>query len=298
MRALSSEFDRADPTDSFVGVLDQFAALRSYSADTIGGYRVLAPKRRESHSRARSAARHVASAAADTLATMTRARARFTGSLAVLFMGGLGLAVLAGPANCPCTTEAQMAQRSSLVRLGYAESAHFDTAREAFADQAELPAVTVAALVEPTENAAGVSPITTSALEPEGELAPAKRERLGTVSAGTLPSEIVQVSDAGPTVRLATAAGTDGDVLPELPMITVTTPSKPAKVAVADDDDEDAAPRAKRKKAMRAYRTPVAKSARHVARPGNDQFAVKRAPKWAQQMYVTPWQTQAFSYTR
>lgn len=301
MRAVSSEFD-SSPTDSFVGVLDQFAALRSYSSDGVGGYRVLARKRPEKH----TAARRLASTAAETLSAMSRslsalprARVHLTGSLSVLFMCGLGLAVLAGPANCPCTADAQMAETSSMMRLGYVENAHFVSTHDDIAASAELPTSTVAALVEPSENVTGESPITTSALVPAAEVVTAKREGLSTLSAGKLPARIEPLADAGPTVRVAAMTSDEGDIesdlAPALPVILARTP--PAKiVAQADNDD---APRVKRKKNLRAYRTPVAKSAKqHAARNGEDQFAVKRAPKWAQQMYVTPWQTQAFSYQR
>lgn len=307
MRAMSSEFDSIAPADSFLGVLDQFAALRSYrDTSGVGGYRVLAPRGRGN----RAASRYAPTAAA--LAAIARGRVRITGSLAVLFIGGLGLAVLAGPANCPCTAELNVAQRSSLTRLGYIENAHFVSPRENIArpseSPAELPAATVAALVEPTENVAGVSPITTSALEPsalepstlgpsavkrEHEIASVARDGVGTVGAGALPVLIEPLSDAGPPVRLAAASNIESDVTPELPVITAITP--PTKAVVADADED--APRAKRKKNLRAYRTPIGKAERHGSQPGNEQL-VKRAPKWAQQMYVTPWQMQAFSYTR
>lgn len=298
MGVVSSKFDSITPTDSFLGVLDQFASLRSYSsAPAVGGYRMLAPKGRDT-GRERRPAAAVRSAAAATaaLAAIAHARVRITGSLAVLFIGGLGLAVLAGPANCPCTVDLNVAQRSSLMRLGYVENAHFVGTREQMTGEPQLPALSVAAAVEPAESSVGESPITTSALEPSREIATMTREGVGAVSAGALP-RIESLSDAGPAVRLAVrfaaASNIESDVSPELPVITARTP--PAKVASSDADDEP--PRAKRKKNLRAYRTPVAKSERHAARPGDEQL-VKRAPKWAQQMYVTPWQMQAFSYTR
>lgn len=292
MRAMSSEFESTGPADSFLGVLDQFAALRSYSDEpAVGGYRVLSAKRASK----RFAAPRLAPTAAKALAAAASARLRLTGSLSILFIGGLGLAVLAGPANCPCSVEMDVAQRSSLTRLGYVDNARFVSE---VTSQQELPTLATAALVEPGESAAGVSPITTSALEPAPEIAAVKRDGFGAVSAGTLPTRIEPLSDAGPTVRVAaagSAAGVESDVAPVLPVITATTP--PAKVAVTDDDDDEEVPRAKRRKNLRAYRTPVGKSERHAQRPSDEQL-VKRAPKWAQQMYVTPWQMQAFSYTR
>lgn len=288
MGAVSSEFDRINPTDSFLGVLDEFAALRSYSnAPAVGGYRVLTAK---GHAKRSTAARAPRAAAA--LARIAHARIRLTGSLSVLFIGGLGLAVLAGPANCPCSLDANLAQRSSLTRLGYVENADFVRTREEMAREAKLPALAVAAVVEPAESAVGVSPITTSALVPSQEVPAMKREALGTVSAAMLPP-IEPLADLGPTVRLAAASNIESDVPPELPVITVQTP--PDRILANSSDDEK--PRVKRKRALRAYRTPIAKSERQGTRPGDEQL-VKRAPKWAQQMYVTPWQMQAFSYTR
>lgn len=288
MGAVSSEFDRINPTDSFLGVLDEFAALRSYSNEpSVGGYRVLTSK---GNSKRPAAARAPRAAAA--LARIARARVRVTGSLAVLFIGSLGLAVLAGPANCPCSLDASLAQRSSLMRLGYVENSDFVSTREEMAREPELPTLSVAAVVEPVESVTGVSPITTSALVPSQEVPAMKREALGAVSAGRLPP-IEPLADAGPTVRLAAASNIENDVSPELPVITVQTP--PDKIVASSADDEK--PRVKRKRALRAYRTPIAKSERQGTRPGDEQI-VKRAPKWAQQMYVTPWQMQAFSYTR
>lgn len=351
MGAKSSEFDSDGPTNSFVGVLDQFAALRSYSnASGVGGYRVLGPKK----SRARRATAKLAPTAS-ALAAIARTRLRLTGSLSVLFIGGLGLAVLAGPATCSCSSELNAAQHASLTRLGYAANADLGGAREEIAPQLELaaqsdlasqpdiPTITVAAVDEPAESVKGVSPITTSALEPTREIAKEKRESFAAVSAGAFPPQIeplhdagpgVRVaaaestesdvgptahvaatesaesdvgppvslattestkSDVGPTVRVAAAESAESDVRPELPAVTDSAPTAKKKIAVADDDDS--APRAKRKKHMRAYRTPADKSEKQDRRPGNEQV-VKRAPKWAQQMYVTPWQMQAFSYTR
>jgi len=48
---------------------------------------------------------------------------------------------------------------------------------------------------------------------------------------------------------------------------------------------------------VRAYRTPKQQAVQ--AKTSNpDGARVARAPKWAQQMYVTPWQSRAFAYTQ
>ena len=115
MRAVTSATHSASPTDNFVRVLDQFAALSSYSSDAtaVGGYRVLSSQRASQHQTYRT------SLPAPSVAARAGARVRWTGSLSVLFIGGLGLAVLAGPANCPCT---EPLRRSPNTILSFAAS--------------------------------------------------------------------------------------------------------------------------------------------------------------------------------
>ncbi len=48
---------------------------------------------------------------------------------------------------------------------------------------------------------------------------------------------------------------------------------------------------------VRAYRTPKPQAVQAKASKP-DVTRVARAPKWAQQMFVTPWQTRAFVYTQ
>jgi hypothetical protein len=307
MRAMSSEFDHIDATAGFVGVLDQFASLRSYTNEpAVGGYRVLSAKRTAQRAKKKIVP------AATALGSMVRAsRLQVSGSLSLLFIGSLGLAVLAGPANCPCGDDAE---RTSLARLGYVENAHLVSARDVAKQPTFLPELKTAAVVEPiktepavapTESAIGEapgaigeSPITTSAVEPAHETVIAKSDGVRTLNAGALPP-IEPLADAGPTVRVAAATpDVSNDASPALPVISARSPTTPKVVVSKHDDDADEAPRAKRKKKnMRAYRSPVAKADRHAQRPGGEQV-VKRAPKWAQQMYATPWQMQAFSYTR
>lgn len=295
MRALTSNFDSPSPTDGFLGVLDQFAALRTYAGDgpAASGYRMLAPMQR-----ARTSTRRAYDAPSfATLAARASARMRMTGFLSVLFVVGLGLAVLAGPANCPCNN-VNIAQRT-LARMDYVEMALLAAPRESVSRTTEaLPTLSDATLVEPDQNAAGVSPITTSTIElqPSRETIAARREELGGITARRLPTTIIAASDAGPTVRVAALSGTATDALETLPAIEVETP--PTKVTVDDDEPTAApAPRTQRKRALRAYRTPVSAAGKHAPRKRDVQL-VQRAPRWAQQMYVTPWQSQAFSYTR
>ena len=143
----------------------------------------------------------------------------------MLFIGGLGLAVLAGPANCPCSSAFAVAEQSSLARLGYVQNARMMVEREMAQPDAELPALSTAALIEPEESAVGVSPITTSALEPSREATAIASEVLPAPGAPRLPANIEQLADAGPeNVKLAAASDVTTDVPPTLPIIEVATP--------------------------------------------------------------------------
>ena len=289
MRDVTSDI-YATPTDSFVGVLDQFASLSSYAseASTVGGYRLLPSRRTAPRTTHRSAA---------GAAVRSGARMRWTGSLSVLFIGGLGLAVLAGPANCPCSSAFAVAEQSSLARLGYVQNAHMMAEREMIQPDAELPALSTAALIEPEESAVGVSPITTSALEPSRDAAAIASEVLPATSADRLPAKIEPLADAGPeNVKLAAASDVTSDVPPTLPTIEVATP--PADdVAASEPEREPVAKtrRAKKRTALRAYRTSNDLAGGRGKKSGE---ASPKSPKWAQQMFVTPWQTRAFSYTQ
>jgi hypothetical protein len=291
MRAVTSDIGHATPTDSFVGVLDQFASLSSYSSEatTVGGYRLLSSRR--------TAARKTHRSAATAGTARGGARIRWTGSLSVLFIGGLGLAVLAGPANCPCSSAFAVAEQSSLARLGYVQNAHMVAEREMVQPDAELPALSSAALIEPEESAAGVSPITTSALEPSREATAVTSEVLPATSSARVPAKIEQLADAGAeNIKLAAASDVTTDVPPTLPTIEVATPPEdrvetaPAPTRKSVDKARNA-----KKRALRAYRTSneVTLRAKAKTQVGDP---TKQAPKWAQQMFVNPWQSRAFSY--
>lgn len=294
MRALTVESGNGAPGESFLRVLDQFAALHTYagSTPTAGGYRVLGGTQRTPHKASKpSRTRRVAVRPATA-----GARMRLTGSLSVLFIGGLGLAVLAGPASCPCSSP--FAQQATLERLGYVQNAAFMNAGEAPATAPERMAFSDTEFLGPDTSATGTSPITTSALEP----APAAQTVAPDVSAAKtvepLPSSIERVNEAAPEpVELAAATIVESDVIPELPVAEVAPPPMPSVTAV--DAEREVAPKTSARKprkraAMRAYRTPT----KQAWRNSDDAMTAKRAPKWAQQMFTTPWQSQAFSYTR
>lgn len=291
MRPVTSDIGHASPTDSFARVLDQFASLSDLSRDatTVGGYRVLSPRRTAACKTRRSA----------LAAARSGGRLRWTGSLSVLFIGSLGLAVLAGPANCPCSTAFTLAEQSSLARLGYVQTARLMTERETLQPQSELRVLSTAALIAPEESAVGESPITTSALEPARETTTVARDEMPATTAGRLPARIEQVADAGPeNIQVAAASDVTTDVPPTLPTIEVATPPTDDTAATEPEREPVAkARRAKKRTSLRAYRTSNditlrAKSKTQVGDP------TKQAPRWAQQMFVNPWQSRAFSYTQ
>jgi hypothetical protein len=290
MRAVTSANHSASPTDNFVRVLDQFAALSSYSSDAsaVGGYRVLSTQRASQRQTLRT------SLPAPSVATRAGARVRWTGSLSVLFIGGLGLAVLAGPANCPCTSPYAVTEQAPLQRLGYVQNARMITERELeTAPAVEPPALSATALIEPEHEFTGVSPISTSALEPLRDV-PAMSDDVPVTSAGRLPVKIEEVADAGPEpVRLATASNVETDVPPTLPAIEVAAPPASDVSAIDTKREPVTKSRSSKKRITRAYRTPsTLRAKKSLGEPA------PKSPKWAQQMFVTPWQTKAFSYTQ
>jgi hypothetical protein len=156
--------------------------------------------------------------------------------------------------------------------------------------------------LEPQTSAAGGSPITTSALERAQE---ARVSEDDAPNAGPLPSKIEQIADAPPLpVRLAAASSVESDVPPTLPVGEVATPPRNEVTATEADEREPAATappkvRAAHKRTpARAYRSPVQQAARQKSKKATDSQLAQRAPRWAQQMFATPWHSQAFSYTR
>jgi len=299
MRAIAIKAETA--AESFAQVLDQFAALRSYTSapTSIGGYRVLRPRQDAG-----------APKLSPALAALARARLRITGFLSVIFVGGLGLAVLAGPANCPClgefaaATEHTSAPRhASVSRFGYMQPAAAIAAGELAAQFAgELPMLSTAALLEPGEMT-GVSPISTSATEPLRDVPAQASDDLAPARVGRLPRNIEELADVAPTtIRLAAAGNIESDAAPTLPAITVDTPAMPEVVAVEAEREHTGKTHASRgrfaaKATMRnGARASKEQAARLKAKQQSASKVAGQAPRWAQQMFETPWQTKAFSY--
>lgn len=278
-------FAEPDATRSLLLVLDQFAALRSYGSATpaVGGYRVLPAPRPEP--------RRLPTIAA-TVAALARARRRATGFFSALLAGGLGLAVLAGPSSCPCSSAFSTAEAAPHARLGYVHSAMVAGA-EMDIDEAELPRLSAATLLEPEETAAAASPITTSALEPWSDAPPIKSDERP--RAARLPPLRDELADRRPEpIRLAAATLIQSDA--ENALTVIEARPVPIPRSTAEKAEREVTPKrtTRARLATRAYRAgkPTSRAA-----TGSGE-TVKRAPRWAQQMYVTPWQSRAFSYTQ
>jgi hypothetical protein len=303
MWAMTANEIGTDRTDDFVRVLDQFAALRAYTGPTsvMGGYRVLKPRRDLRQRAAWSLADFVKS---------TSSRLRFSGSLSVIFIGGLGLAVLAGPANCPCNlTESDTAP--SLSRLGYVQTASLRPAPPlASRDEAinDAPIASQAELLAPDSIATGAPATAATETGSLRDVPALAADDIASMPRGPLPANITPLTDAGPReVKVASASPSEMDLLPVLPMIEVagptiaTTEIEPvARTAAPDDDDE-----VRSGTVVKRYDAPRRQAARKRAvkrlyrktDPTNPPES-KRYPKWAKQMFDSNWQSQAFSYTR
>ena len=348
MRAMTFDDDSANPTENFLRVLDQFAALRTYSsaAPAVGGYRLLA-SRRAAHRK--SQFRFTSSAA---IAALASTRMRLTGFLSVLFIGGLGLAVLAGPSSCPCSNAFTIAEQDdALTRLGYVGNGRLAMDREA---ASETPTeLAEAPFFDSRRSMTDLSSIITSAVEPRA-VAPDDATLVASVStADRLAEKFAADGDSGqsPAVRaVAAPSSVKGGLPPADAAVEVSKPpmtrvaaidaDEPSSAGVAatarreetqhktiaaidavsapeahsatDDhkavakafaDDDDDRPLKKihalrKRGVIRAYRSPIHPPARVTAKKPADAQYTKRAPKWAQQMFNNPWQSQAFSYTQ
>jgi hypothetical protein len=250
--------------------MDGFAALDAapLSGPGIGGFRFVRARRAE-----RTGLR--ALVLERIRERIAGGRLRVTGSLAVLFVGSLTLAVIAcGPRPAPPLAKARDAH--ALSRFAYTRATPAGGSQAG--DSVKLPEL--AAVIEPA-HAAGTSPISTSALPPARDAS----------ARFALPTKIEPLADTQPSlVRLAAAGGAD-EFIPLLPMVEVVTPEAPE----AETNSEIRHDRATRHKRS-TLRTRRAKSG--VTPSGAAPKKIVRAPRWAQQMFDTPWQSTAFSYIR
>jgi hypothetical protein len=250
------------------------------------------------------------------LAPLTGNPMRMRGFLAAMFAGGLGLAVLAGPATCPSCdpahTDGQRDAKRILSRLTYTPIDVDVDAREAppreqteatvQADRGEPAPLTELALAEPAQTA---SPIATSALSPAPdrvpEAAPAATEPAAAAEpeprAAKLPEQIEELPDQGaPSTEIA-AATVESEPETSVPPVGATT--VPLKDITAEDSYDQAPPARTVHKHLtvkqRAAR--VRKAAPRTAAPklyAPNKYA--KIPRWAAKMYDSPWQNKAFSF--
>jgi hypothetical protein len=288
---------------------DSFSNLNTgYRADpAIGGFRILRSQPLARPARSRLARRK-----------FSAARLPATGFLSVLLVGGFALAVLAGPANCPCgyPEAAGLAKTDAgarlISRLAYSRESMVDLservrARASTPDAAppgrtSLPKLlTVAALdtdvsLSGTVRPDSVSPISTAAI-PAVET-PKARPFAAPQRLGLLPAEFENLTDTTPgSIKVAAATPADGELrsmLPtvELDAIVVEPARKPKREAKRVRYDTNTQ-RASTKTTTKRRAAKAAASSRLSRRA-----AARRAPRWSQQLYANPWQTKAFSYLR
>jgi hypothetical protein len=253
------------------------------------------------------------------------ARMRATGFLSVIFVGGLGLAVLAGPSSCACAIPSSLqAQQTAAAtespdvsRFAYMQvAAHTDDAAdtETPSRPSEQPAVqpasraadelasrfagsaprakTAAAL--PPDETIGVSSISTSAirtrdtLERRDDVAPQKPDRL--------PAKIEPIADEAPAkIRVAAAAPIDSDVVDTLPAVDVAPPQVPTEVAAEAERKYTPSARTRVANKSKPRRPTKILGYKSGVLPASIKTG-KTAPRWAQKMFDNPWQTKAFSY--
>lgn len=301
MRDVASKADTVESTAGLLKIMDDIASLRAASPPPIaaGGYRVLSVRSdRPSPSRAA------------TIAPLTGNSIRMRGFLMALFAGGLGLAVLAGPATCPSCdpaySDGQLDAKRILSRLTYTPGAVDVAARETppleqtegtvQAERGEPPALTELALVE-SENAA--APSSTSALSAAPDRAPAATEPAVAAEpdprAAKLPETIEELPDQGAPKTEIAAATVESE--PAVPLPPVGATALPLKDITAEDSYDPTPPTRTQHRHVKQRASKVRKGVPRNAAPklySPNKYA--QIPGWAAKMYETPWQNKAFSF--
>jgi hypothetical protein len=275
-----------------LSALDGFAELAGGSGDPgLGGFRIM---------RARPS--QLARFKTRALRRTANMRLRASGSLSVLFIGGLALAVLAGPASCPCDPlhaalplSVAGSDARTLSRFAYTRASEIEPARAAGERQRVAPLTKLAALVDPYEStyASAPSPISTAAIP---EASTSRKPLAGLAHLGALPTTIETIAPAQPEpIRLAAVTPATDVPVPLLPVIDVVTPDAPEAPTVAAEKHaahKHIVSKRRRTQARRARKgrssDPAVVAAQKYAHP----------PRWAQQMFDNPWQSKAFSYIR
>lgn len=269
-----------------LSALDGFAELAGGfdGEPAIGGFRILRPRPSQ---RARIKAR--------ALRRMASAHLRASGSLSVLFLGGLALAVLAGPVSCPCDSLHAASpllaggDARAMSRLAYTRASEIRPT----ASRKIAPLTKLATLVDPYEaTLAAASPITTASITP---VSTRRQPLAGLAHLGALPSKIDTIAAAQPEpIRLAAATPATDVPVPLVPVIEVPTPEAPEAAPPAAETHVTHARTVSRRR-HHAQRARMARSSDPAVIAAQKQA---RAPRWAKQMFDNPWQSSAFSYIR
>jgi hypothetical protein len=307
MRDVASKADTVCSTAGLLKIMDDITSLSAAKPPPIaaGGYRVLSVRSdRPRPSRA------------VVIAPLTSSPMRMRGFLTAMFAGGLGLAVLAGPATCPSCdrahTDGQLDAKRILSRLTYTPGAVDVAAREmpplgqteatVQADRGKPPPLTELALAESGGTA---SPISTSALSPSPDrvpdAAPAATEPAAAAEpeprAAKLPEQIEELPDQGAPKTEIAAATVESE--PEAPLPPVGATALPLKDITAEDSYDPMPPArpAHKHVTVKQRAAKVRKAAPRNAAPklyAPNRYA--QIPGWAAKMYESPWQNKAFSF--
>ena len=306
MRDVAFKAATVESTAGLLKIMDDIASLRATALPPIAaaGYRVLGV--RSDRPRPTRAA---------ALAPLTGKPMRMRGFLTALFAGGLGLAVLAGPATCPSCdpahSGAQLDAQRILSRLNYTRELPGDVAARETApltqsdgtaqgDRGEPPALSTLALAEPEDSA---SPTSTGAIGPAHDRVPDSAPTAAAAElapqAAKLPDTIEELSDQGPQETEIAAATVESEPETPLPPLGATTLPLKDNTGV---ESEEPAPRASAPRKRASIKQHRAKA--HTPATRNAPSAPKlyspnkyaQIPGWAAKMYETPWQNKAFSF--
>jgi len=317
MREVASKAATGESTAGLLKIMDDIAGLNAMGSlppIAAGGYRVIEVRRNRPRP-SRAAA----------LAPLAGRPMRMRGFLTALFAGGLGLAVLAGPATCPTCDPAhgdgQLDAKRILSRLTYAPGEAVELAEReapppdrpdapAVAERGTPPALSELAPVETRDPASSNAPISTAAIDPAPERAPdtapaASNEPTSETAtepaprAAKLPDKIEELSDQGPPPTEIAAATVEGEPAAPLPPVGSTTlPLKDVAV-----DPEEPAPRVQEPRKHIPIKARDAKPrarGSHSAAPSAPRLyspnKYRQVPGWAAKMFDANWQAKAFAY--
>lgn len=220
---------------------------------------------------------------------------RARGSLAALFVGGLGVAVLAGPMTCPTCNSAHADGKHDAERISWRLSDLRDALAERQVeplaqDRAEPPAISKLAPAEPEDNGSSTPP-TTAAISsapglPSENASPAAPAEPPT-GGRKLPDATEEGTDKGSPQAAIAAATVESD--PALPPVGDTThPSENITVV----EPEESTLRARHVR-IKGRHVPTEQRRVKGLTPAN---TYSQAPHWAAKMFDSNWQSKAFAY--